>query len=383
MPTKIGTMSINIHVNFTNYGSALQTWALHRAIERAGDSMGTELQPVLVDYCPDCLAGKDVRNPLSFMWDTDEVSQRNCRLSLPAIAVNADKFDDFYTNRLNRSRGAYTSENFEKITAVDGISRFVCGSDTIFCPDEFDGFERGYYADYDCMRGRSVAYAPSFGDPHFSEGDYDVLDQRLFNFLAIGLRENLMLPYVKGHTDVPARRVVDPTLLLDADDYAPIVAPRQQEGGYVLLYSRRHNPEMTEYAERLAGQNGWDVVEISLRAENASRHRMAYDAGVEEFLSLVKHARFLVTNSFHGMIFGYQFRTPFYVFAREQANSKIGECLSALGLADRQLESARDAAEDPLSVDWDAAARTLLPLRAASRDFLSEALGLLTNVEGE
>lgn len=92
MPTKIGTMSINIHVNFTNYGSALQTWALHRAIERVGDSMGTELQPVLVDYCPDCLAGKDVRNPLSFMWDTDEASQRNCRLSLPAIAVNADKF---------------------------------------------------------------------------------------------------------------------------------------------------------------------------------------------------------------------------------------------------------------------------------------------------
>ncbi len=382
MPTKIGTMSINIHVNFTNYGSALQTWALHRAIEQVGDSAGIDLEPVLVDYCPDCLVGKDVRNPLSFMWDTDEDSQRNCRLSLPAIAVNADKFDDFYTKRLNRSHGAYTSGNFDEIVAIDGVSNFVCGSDTIFCPDEFNGFERGYYADYECMRGRSVAYAPSFGDPHFSEGDYGVLDKRLSNFRAIGLRENLMLPYVEEHTDVPARRVVDPTLLLDADDYAPIVAPCQQEGDYVLLYSRRHNPEMTEYAERLAERNGWDVVEISLRAENASRHRMAYDAGVEEFLSLVKHARFLVTNSFHGMIFGYQFRTPFYAFAREQANSKIGECLAALGLSERQLGKVQDAAEDPFNVDWDAATRTLLPLRETSREFLAGAIGLLLDVEG-
>lgn len=33
MSKKIGTISYNIYCNFTNYGSALQTWALHQAIK--------------------------------------------------------------------------------------------------------------------------------------------------------------------------------------------------------------------------------------------------------------------------------------------------------------------------------------------------------------
>lgn len=379
---KIGTMSINIHVNFTNYGSALQTWALHNAIQRISDKLELGVEPVLVDYCPSCLAGKDVTNPIDYMWDSDEDSIRNCTLSLPAIRENAKKFDDFYSNRLLRSRGAYTPENFDSIVENDGIDAFVCGSDTIFCPDEFESMERGYYADYGCMKGRSIAYAPSFGDPHFEDDDYPELDSKLSNFLAIGLRENLMVPYCTDHSDVPVQRVVDPTLLLEAGDFDPIVAPAPIEGDYLLLYSRRYNPEMQAYAEDLANKMGWQVIEISLRAENASKHKMAYDAGVEEFLALVKHAKFLVTNSFHGMIFGYHFQTPFYVFSREQANSKIAECLAALGLSDRLLFNAKEASENPVEVDWACARDTLAPLKSSSWKFLEAGLSTLIETVG-
>jgi len=43
-------------------------------------------------------------------------------------------------------------------------------------------------------------------------------------------------------------------------------------------------------------------------------HIMAYDAGVEEFLSLVKNAEYVVTNSFHGLIFSVQFKRNFMSF---------------------------------------------------------------------
>ena len=49
---KVGIVSYNIHCNFTNYGSALQSWALCRTIERLG------YKPVLMDFCPNVL--KDV-----------------------------------------------------------------------------------------------------------------------------------------------------------------------------------------------------------------------------------------------------------------------------------------------------------------------------------
>lgn len=375
---QIGTMSINMHVNFTNYGSALQTWALHRAIKHIGDSLDVRLEPVLVDYCPDCLAGKNPLNPLDYMWDADEDSIRNCRLSLPAIQVNADKFDRFYNETMTVTKEGYTSGNFDQIVQKDGISAFVCGSDTIFCPDEFEGFERGYYADYPCMQKRAVAYAPSFGDPSFGEGDLDVLEKRLNNFLAIGLREDMMLPFVESKVDFPVSRVVDPTLLFEASDYDEIADPVLETGGeYLLLYSRRYDPAMEACAERLAADHGWKIVEISLRAENAAKHRMAYDAGVEEFLSLVKNAQFLVTNSFHGMIFAFQYKVPFFVFSREQANSKIKECLELLDLSDRSMSTDMMFEGDPLRVDWDRSAKSLAPLRAASWVFLSKELTVL------
>ena len=79
---KLGIISYNIYGNFTNYGSALQSWALHQAIKRIGD-----YQPVLVDYCPDVLMDKDPLNPFKNMWDQDQESKRMCELTMPAIRV--------------------------------------------------------------------------------------------------------------------------------------------------------------------------------------------------------------------------------------------------------------------------------------------------------
>ncbi len=325
---RFGIVSYNIYCNFTNYGSALQTWALQQAADRLGDG---RWETVVVDYCPDVLRDKDPRDPISHMWDKDPGSRRMCELSLPAIRENADKFDHFYAAQLRKTKRRYTSENFGEVVSDEGLDGFICGSDTIFCIDEFGGFDDGYYANYPCMKGRSCAYAASFGDAHFTPETFAVLNERLQNFKAIGLREGAMMPYVRNHVSVPVERVLDPTLLLKEGDYAPITAPRLEDEPYLLLYARRYDPRMEAYAERLAAENGWKVVEISLRAENAGRHRVFYEAGVEEFLSLVKYARFVVTNSYHGMIFSVQFHRDFRVFIREQCSSKISELLELLG----------------------------------------------------
>ena len=214
MKRKIGTVSYNIYCNFTNYGSALQTWALHQAIKKVAGNM---IEPVLVDYCPEVLADKDPLNPFANMWDKDEESRRMCELTMPAIRENFYKFDRFYHERFTRTSKKYTAQNFNEICANENISSFVCGSDTIFCIDEFEGFDDGYYANYDCMKKNSVAYAASFGDSHFEQEDYQILNERLKNFKAVGLRENQMIPYVTSHVDVPVQWVIDPTLLLTSN----------------------------------------------------------------------------------------------------------------------------------------------------------------------
>ena len=365
----LGIISYNINCNFTNYGSALQSWALHKEVKRLG------YRPVLIDYCPDILREKDPLNPMKNMWDKDSESRMMCELSLPAIHENYVKFDCFYTNKFIRSKKKYFSENFNQCVEDESLDGFVCGSDTIFCVDEF-GIDDGYYANYDVMKHHSVAYAASFGDSHFTEETYKILSDRLKNFKAIGIRENQMLDYIRSHTTVPCERVLDPTLLLNASDYESITCGDVPEKPYLLYYARRYNPEMEAYAEKLANERGLQLVEISLRAVNAEKgHIMRYDAGVEEFLSLTRHASYIVTNSYHSMIFAIHFKRPFVVFTREQCNTKIDELMKLLGVENRKMTKRSDMVED--LVEWENVESIIASQKQNSIAFLNKSLDKL------
>lgn len=370
----IGQVSYNINCNFTNYGSALQSWALNQMIDKFGAEFG--LQSKLIDYCPKVLEDSDCLNPAKKMWDTDKEARRMIDMMMPAIRVNYKKFEDFYTNRFRRSKRKYTDDNFNDVVKDECVEGFVCGSDTIFCINEFKGFVEGYYANFECMRGKSVSYAASFGDPTFTEKDYQTLNERLQNFKALGIREFDMLSYVREHVNVRVERTIDPTLLAEASLYDNIIAEPQMQEKYILLYSRRYNKAMEHYAEQMAQKMGVKLVEISIRATNAEKgHIMRYDAGVEEFLSLVKHAECVITNSFHGVIFSVQLRTPFYCFSREQGDTKIGEVLNLFGLGERIMIDGTEKVSP--EIDYDSVHQRIAEARRSSAEYLRYALSIL------
>lgn len=368
---KVGIVSYNIYCNFTNYGSALQTWALSKVVNRIGRNV---FESVLIDYCPDILADKDPLNPMKNMWDADEESRRMCELSLPAIRENFKKFDRFYHERFNRTKAKYTSANFNDVID-EGIDAFVCGSDTIFCIDEFAGFDDGYYANYLCMKNSyTISYAASFGDSHFTDDDYSTLNDRLRNFKALGIRESGMIDYIRQHFNGEVQRTLDPTLLLTSKDYEELLIPTNsitKNEEYILLYSRRYNPEMEKYADEISKKLDAKVIEISLRAVNADKHTMFYQAGVGEFLSLVRNAKFVVTNSYHGIIFSIQYRRPFVAFSREQGDTKIKELLNICGLTNRLLI---DGNETLFDIDYDDVHKKISVVRKESLNFLEKSL---------
>lgn len=365
---RFGIISYNIYCNFTNYGSTLQSWALNQAIKNTGYT------PVLVDYCPDVLSDKSPLHPYNNMWDQDPESKKMVSLTMPAIEKNYLKFEKFYRERFTKTSQKYTSRNFNEI-AKEYLDGFVCGSDTIFCIDEFNGFDDGFYANYPEMKGRSVSYAASFGDSHFDESSYLILNDRINNFKAIGLRESNMIPYISSKVTFPVKRTLDPTLLLTAEDYDVITSEQQYTEPYLLLYTRRYDPNIEVYAERIAKERKIKIVEISLRAINSNKgHIMRYDAGVEEFLSLVKYSSFVVTNSFHGLIFAVQYKKPFAVFKRQQADTKISELLCLLGINKSYINS---GGEEFCEIDYGSVYKNISIARRSSMDFLRMELGLL------
>lgn len=373
---KYAIVSYNMYGNFTNYGSALQTYALYRKINEIAPE---SISAIVLDYCPDVLKNKDVLNPIENMWDVDAEAREMCKLTMPAIKINYQKFKSFYKSRYDISKYKYTSENFNDSFKNEHLDGYICGSDTIWCIREFEGFDDGYYANYPVMKNsHTISYAASFGDVTFTEEEKEILKSRIKNYKAISIRESDRLDFIRNNTSVLVRKVIDPTLLLTGNEYNVITEKRLIDEPYILLYTRRYNKDMEEYADKLAERYGYIVVEVSLRAINKDKHIMFYEAGVEEFLSLTKYAEFVVTNSFHGAIFSIQMHTNFTVFSREQADTKIDEMLSSLGLIDRKKVS-NDGITEIKDIDFDEVEKKLSILRRDSIDYLKKALELAEN----
>jgi len=333
MNKKIGVVSYNIHCNFTNYGSALQSYALCKTIEKLG------YKPYLIDYCPDCLKDANPLNPYKKVWDKDIKTHTLIKKSMPYIKVNHKKFQDFYSKKFNLTK-EFNSLNFNQTKNI--IDSYVCGADTIFCIDEF-GFDDGYYANYECMKNNAISYAPSFGDCKFDKSNINKIKKLLQNFKAISLRENKYINLIASLTNKKIYRVIDPTLLLDKNEYLKIASKHKIKEKYILLYSRRTNLKMNYFVEKLSNIKGLKIVEISLNIDNKNKgHIMKYDAGVEEFITLIKHAEYVVTNSYHGIIFSIIFNKQFYAFKREQCNSKIDELLIMFHLKRRLRQNIKN-----------------------------------------
>lgn len=308
------------------------------------------------------------------MWDQDIETLNNIKKTYKSIIENNNKFNNFYKTQYPLSLNKYTSKNFNNSLTDEKLDGYICGSDTIWCIREFHGFDDGYYGNYQVMKNsRTISYAASFGDVDFTDNELKILNDRLQNFKAISVRESSHIDFIKEHVDVPVERVIDPTLLLKGDDYECITAKKQYDFPYILLYSRRYNAKMEAYAERIAAEMGCKIVEISIRAENEKKgHIMRYDAGVEEYLSLIKYAKFAVTNSFHGLIFSMQLHTPFVIFSREQADTKIDELLDLLQLKQTKMVTGEEQVEK--TIDFETAERNIVVWRELSLKYLRTVL---------
>jgi hypothetical protein len=96
---------------------------------------------------------------------------------------------------------------------------------------------------------------------------------------------------------------------------------------------------------------------------------MRYDAGVEEFIGLVRAASYVVTNSYHGMIVSFHSRRPFKLFSREQCDTKIEEIASVLDIRRVTDGYVHDGAEKHNTI-----IQSLISSRASSVEFLKQSL---------
>ena len=356
---------VTFHCSY-NFGSALQAYALREQLK----SLGHEAQ--IIDY-----RSRNYRFYKLFRFARPKDMFNNL-LTLRKNILRRHSFERFIFEVLSPTARSYSYKNEKNMTELaDSFDCFVCGSDQIWNLDCTGGPVGPFFLDFAGDK-RRVAYAPSLAHTSFNPNNYTELIKRyigeqLDRFYAISVRELSTVPIFQSLTSNEIDVCLDPTLLLNGEEYKAIVSKAPIEGSFIFAYMLEESPSVIEQAERVAKEFGDRIVyvaptNLTLNVPSIN----LYGIGPSEFLDLVARADAVITNSFHATVFSLLMGTPFQTISTKLSGSRMEDLLESLGEADHLISHPTN--ELPVAANPAAFMPKLESLRAHSLAFLYRAL---------
>lgn len=338
---------------YSNFGSVLQAYALRRTLEKLG-------------YAADILPYRP-RLPEYTYFQDPNLQQ--------AYDEKRGKFADF------RRRFLGMEQDTDRIgDCRRDYDAYIAGSDIVW-GREFSGLDPAYFLEFAPEGRPKIAYAAGViltGNGRTE--DDSLFAERLPYFDALSVRESSSVSTIQRFTNQKVIAVLDPTLLLTREEYAPleIECGTATAEPYLLSYFLTHDPAVVDYTNLLAKKLGLRIIHYFAdypgRVFPQDAGSFAF-AGPGEFLSLVKNAACVFTNSFHGTCFAMIYRRPFYTYMAKRAMlSRVRDTVGRLGMEDRFFAGFQDLARVSPAVDYAGMESRLPQERTASLAFLSNAL---------
>jgi coenzyme F420-reducing hydrogenase beta subunit len=363
---RVGVLTLPLNRNF---GGNLQAFALLQALRKLGhDPILLNRQHPPKDAPPPPLGDLQLPGPTASSYGMDERSP------------NAAFIDKYLTPTTPRT---YSSAHLASVVESLALDAVVVGSDQVWrakyartiLPDFYLGFLPRHS---EILR---ISYAASFGADKIAYGEQlPHVIRSLHEFDAISVREDTAVGICRDQLRAHAEHVLDPTLLLDPSDYVrlfptDIATPPGSVLCYVLDADEDKAHVVHETARRLGvapyGTNGLPFQpEGALRAGDGHRT-------VEHWLASFHRASFVITDSFHGVVFSILFNRHFIAYGNpKRGMARFESLLRMFGLESRLVVNAAEADLSALlaPIDWAEVNDRLAGLRARSLDFLDSAL---------
>ena len=262
----------------------------------------------------------------------------------------------------------------------------VCGSDQIWLPSHI--IEKYYTLSFVPKGVRRVAYAPSFGVesmPGFLKGD---CRRFMKKFDALSVREDTGAKIVEDIIGAGCFVAADPTMLLEPEEWENSMGSewRASPKRYVLAYFLGDSEGHRKAAKEAAKKRDMDLsvmpsASVTAIMDEFYADRFQYDISPEHFVSFIKNADLVITDSFHAAVFSIIFKKQFYCFERFRdddsisTNSRLQSLLRNVGLEDRLLKWDESAIPEDGYIDHIKVEKTVKKIRKRSADYLINAIG--------
>ena len=323
-----------------NYGAVLQAYALKKYIKQLGYDVN------VINYHHKTI-------PDGFPRENNE--------------IRWDKFNKFIKELTNGEQTVYTCE--EDLEKLD-IDFWICGSDQIWNTEITRGFNKGFFLDFE-TNGKKISYAVSMGIPNLPKEQEEDFKNSINKLDFISVREETLKQYAERFTEKEVTKTLDPTLLLESNDYDDLLLENKY-GDYVLIYALGPDERLTKIAKKIAEEKKVKIVELNDKEKENYFCEQVSNAGPMEFLTLIKNAKAIITNSFHGTIFSIIFGKEFYTITRLNRNSRMENILDIVGMRDRLIDRIEEL-ENVNEQDYEKALKNLKEEKKKSQEFLKKA----------
>ncbi len=351
-----------------NYGAVLQSYALQKTL----DSIG--VQNEVIDYRCEHIEKHYSPKP--------SVSIRHTKHFLKAVSQAPQKakirktFNCFLNDYMTMS-AAFSKEDLPQ--NVDKYNTIICGSDQVWNPLSTNS-DSTYFLDFVSDNTRKMSYAASIGISDWYERLSEDNKKNLKSFDAVSIREPDSLELVKKVYDSEILINVDPTVLIEKEEWNEIAdASNLNHSKYIFVYVMQPSNELYEVAKKLAKEKGLKIYSISATEKKCKIGKNVKGASVNDFLWFIKNASYVVTNSFHGLIFSMIFEKEFfwnYQQGKSMSNNRLDMLSKQYGI-DIRCFSENKKLKDYEQLDYNMIKCTMLKQREASIEYLKN------NVRGE
>lgn len=342
MKKNIGILTLPFEAN---YGFILQAFALYRILENNGAT------PIL----------------LNRGWNETNISflhRFKRKIYYEYFCRNIITF----FHKINQTEIIRNSSSLLNKCKELHLESIIVGSDQVWSVPNTRGADLNYFFDFleTNSKIKKYSYAASFGKDKLiiSEHEKNRIGQLLSLFQIITVREESGVDILSNDFNVESECVLDPTLLLDEEQwnlYAPLHFTKDKLVTYILDTSKETEKEIKQYA----ANNG-------LRIHNLYNRGLLPYYSVDHWLSKIRNSKFVIVDSFHGMVFAIIFKKQFIAIAnKKRGQTRFVSLLSKLGLNDRLVENVREINKKSFqTIDYDNVMKKLEKERTNSMKFI-------------
>lgn len=332
-----------------NYGGLLQNYALQQILKGMGHEVETlDYESTSSDSFKERLWRKKEILLSILLKDREKPHYLLTDKEKEIISRNTYRFVERYIRVCPST--AKSEEDFRMIDKTFKYQTYVVGSDQVWRP-KYNSFQKAMFLDFiERMDVKRIAYAASFGAStwEFTPQMTKECARLAKQFDLITVREKSGVDLCREHLGVQASHVLDPTMLLNREDYEKVVMEEKEpkSEGTLFHYILDPNEEKRGLIERLAAEQ--DLLPFTIMPKCQAENRTKWDVkhriedcvypSVTSWLRGFMDAEMVVVDSFHGAVFSIIFNKPFWVIGNsKRGNARFESLLTVFGLEDRMI----------------------------------------------